>query len=131
MEATTEIPVGDAFDLSARVVGLERATGNAVFVTQTGGPPKRIEGYTVGAPWVEGPPPHGGEMHPDADEMLFLVSGRMQVVLELPDGDRAVDLVAGQAFVIPRGVWHQIYAVEPGQLLHITPGPNGDARPPA
>jgi hypothetical protein len=31
--------------------------------------------------------------------------------------------------VVPRDVWHKLTLREPGQLLHITPGPRGDARP--
>jgi mannose-6-phosphate isomerase-like protein (cupin superfamily) len=129
MTTTTDIPVGETIDLSRAVVGLERSTGRAVLVEQPGGPPRRIEGYTVGAPLVAGDPPHGGEMHPDADELLYLVSGRIQVVLELDDGDRVVDVEPGQALVVPRGVWHNIFSVEPGHMIHITPGPGGEGRP--
>jgi mannose-6-phosphate isomerase-like protein (cupin superfamily) len=128
MAANSEIPPGTTIDLSGTVIGLERATRHAVIVEQPGGPPRRIDGYTVGAPWVEGEPPHDGEMHPDGDELLFLVSGRMQVMLELDDGGRVVDLGPGQALVVPQGTWHQILTVEPGHLVHITPGPSGDSR---
>jgi hypothetical protein len=31
-------------------------------------------------------PPHRGEMHPDGDELLYLVSGSVEIVLE--DDDR-------------------------------------------
>jgi hypothetical protein len=32
------------------------------------GPPQRIDGYTIGAiPNVEGPGPHGREVHPDGE----------------------------------------------------------------
>jgi hypothetical protein len=31
--------------------------------------------------------------------------------------------------VVPRGVWHKLTLREPGRLLHITPGPRGEARP--
>lgn len=48
-------------------------------------------------------------------------------LLELADGDREVEVVAGRAVVVPCGTWHQIYADEPGQLLNITPGPGGQA----
>ena len=129
MDAITVIPAGDTIDLSRQVVGLERSTSRAVLVAQPGGPPKRIEGYTIGAPWVEGEPVHGGEMHPDGDEVLYVISGRMQVVLELDEGTSTVDIEPGQALVVPQGVWHNIVCVEPGRIVHITPGPGGDARP--
>lgn len=68
-------------------------------------------------------------MHPDGDELLYLVSGAVTVTLELSGGNTQVDLGAGEAVVVPRGVWHQVTSREPGQLIHVTPGPNGDARP--
>jgi hypothetical protein len=130
MDPTREIPTGEPFDLSREVVGLERSSGRARFMIWEGDrPPPRIKGYTVGAPFVDGPPPHAGEMHPDADELLYVLSGRLRVQLELDGGDRDVVLGAGQALVVPRGVWHQILTEEPGQLLHITPGPGGRHRP--
>jgi mannose-6-phosphate isomerase-like protein (cupin superfamily) len=99
------------------------------------GPPRRIDGYTIGAiPNIDGPGPHGGEVHPDGDEFLYLVSGTMELILD--DGDeRAVGvetkvlLGSGDAYVVPRGVWHRLEPVEPSYLIHVTPGPNGGYRP--
>ena len=68
-------------------------------------------------------------MHPDGDELLYLISGAVTVTLELPDGVRRVELGGGDAIVVPKGVWHKITMRTPGQLFHVTPGPNGDARP--
>jgi mannose-6-phosphate isomerase-like protein (cupin superfamily) len=99
------------------------------------GPPRRIDGYTIGAiPTIDGPGPHGGEVHPDGDELLYIVSGTMELILD--DGDeRAVGvetkvlLGSGDACVVPRGVWHRLEPVEPTYLIHVTPGPNGGSRP--
>jgi mannose-6-phosphate isomerase-like protein (cupin superfamily) len=127
---TTPIPIGVPFDPSQQVVGLARSTGEACFVARSdAGPPRRIDGYTVGAPIVTGDPPHGGEMHPDGDELLYLVSGRINVSLELDTGRRDVEVRSGEALVVPRGVWHLITLQESGQLIHITPGPGGAHRP--
>jgi mannose-6-phosphate isomerase-like protein (cupin superfamily) len=129
MGAKREIPTATPFDLSRETVGLERSTGRAWFMDWESGPPPRIDGYTVGAPMLVTEPPHTGEMHPDADGLLYLVSGRVRVRLELNDGEREVELRADQAIVVPRGVWHRIFIEEPGRLVHITPGPGGDHRP--
>lgn len=127
---TTAVPLATPFDLSREVVGLERATGKAVLMPpMAGGPPKRLPGYTVSAGVLAGESPHDGEMHPDGDELLYLISGRMEVLLELDGGDRRVEVGAGEAIVVPQGVWHLIVVKEPGQLLNITPGPHGEARP--
>jgi mannose-6-phosphate isomerase-like protein (cupin superfamily) len=99
------------------------------------GPPHRIDGYTIGAiPDVTGPGPHGGEVHPDGDEFLYVVSGAMNLILDDGD-DRAVGtettvlLRSGDACIVPRGVWHRLESVEPSYLIHVTPGPNGGHRP--
>jgi mannose-6-phosphate isomerase-like protein (cupin superfamily) len=129
MTTTHEILPGRRIDLAREVVGLDGSDRQARLVEQTGRGPQRIDGFTVGAPRIAGDAPHDGEVHPDGDELLYLVSGAVTVTLELADGDRLVDLGAGDAVVVPKGVWHQITMREPGQLIHITPGPNGDFRP--
>jgi quercetin dioxygenase-like cupin family protein len=118
---------------AGKVAHITRA-GVAQIVTSPPGPPVRIDGYTVGViPVLDGPSPHRGEVHPDGDELLYLVSGVVEVVLD--DGDETavgnettVVLRAGDAFVVPRGVWHQVQVVEPAYFVHVTPGPNGGAR---
>jgi mannose-6-phosphate isomerase-like protein (cupin superfamily) len=127
---TREIQPGRRIDLTCEVVGLDRGDGRARLVDQVAGrPPQRIDGLSIGAPHVAGEPPHGGEMHPDGDELIFLVSGAITVTLELDGGDTRVELGAGDALVVPQGVWHQITTREPAQMIHVTPGPHGDARP--
>lgn len=129
MATTHEIELGRRIDLGREVVGLGRSDRRARLVEQPGGPPQRIDGLTVGAPELTGDAPHDGEMHPDGDELLFLVSGAVTLKLELPEGDRLLELDAGDAAVVPQGVWHKITLKEPGRLVHITPGPRGEARP--
>jgi mannose-6-phosphate isomerase-like protein (cupin superfamily) len=105
------------------------------FASAPPGPPRRIDGYTIGvAPNIEGAGLHGGEVHPDGDEFLYVVSGTMELILD--DGDEGsvgnetmVVLRSGDAYVVPRGVWHRLEALEPSCLMHVTPGPNGGHRP--
>ena len=59
------------------------------------------------------------EMHPEADELLFLISGAIDVVLQESDGERTVPLEAGEAAIVPRGVWHRLVMRRPGRLLFI------------
>jgi mannose-6-phosphate isomerase-like protein (cupin superfamily) len=109
--------------------------GSIVITSAPPGPPRRIDGYTVGAITdIDGPGPHGGEVHPDGDEFLYVVSGTMELILD--DGDeRAVGvettvvLRAGDAYVVPSGRWHRLEALEPSYLVHVTPGPSGGHRP--
>ena len=130
MTMTHDIEPGRRLDLTHEVVGFCGTGRNACLVDQIAGrPPQRIEGFTIGVASTAGPSPHGGEMHPDGDELLYLISGAVAVELELADGDRTIDLVAGDAIVVPQGVWHRITTQQPGRLVHVTPGPNGAARP--
>ena len=127
---TAPVEVGRPIRLDEQVLGVERQGGRMVIVRQTGqGPPTRIDGHTMGLWKMDGDPPHAGEVHPDGDELLILLSGRVSVKLELPEGERHVALGAGEALVVPKGVWHLITRVEPGQMINLTPGPNGDHRP--
>jgi mannose-6-phosphate isomerase-like protein (cupin superfamily) len=59
------------------------------------------------------------EMHPEADELLFLISGAVDVLLQESDTERTVSLAAGQAAIVPRGVWHRLVMRQAGRLLVI------------
>jgi quercetin dioxygenase-like cupin family protein len=96
--------------------------------TRKHGPPERIDGMTVGFVSVTGDAPHKGEVHPDGDEILYVISGKLRVIGESEPG-AAIDLGPGDACIVRRGEWHQIMMLQPSQLLHITPGPRGDYRP--
>jgi mannose-6-phosphate isomerase-like protein (cupin superfamily) len=92
------------------------------------GIPERVDGMTVGIVTMEHSAPHGGEVHPDGDELLYVISGRVQVTCDSAPGDALV-LEAGRGCIVARGEWHKVEVLEKTQLLHITPGPNGDHRP--
>ena len=46
------------------------------------------------------------ERHPAGDELVVLLSGRIDVVQELEAGYRTVELQPGRAVINPRGIWH-------------------------
>jgi mannose-6-phosphate isomerase-like protein (cupin superfamily) len=130
MGITTAIPVGEPFELSGQIVGLDRESGRAGLVTRSSwSTPWRIDGYTIESSALGGPPVNIAEVHPDADELLYLVSGRIRVRLELEGGDLEARVGPGQCLVVPRGTWHRIIVDEPGQLINVTPGPGGQSRP--
>jgi mannose-6-phosphate isomerase-like protein (cupin superfamily) len=123
-----------AFDLSEMVVALLRDGASDVIVPDRTRPPERYDGFTVGAPYLTGDAPHRGELHPDGDELLYVISGSVDVVLD--DGDletvgaeTTTTLEPGQAFVVPKGVWHRVHVREPSHFVHITPGPGSAHRP--
>lgn len=91
------------------------------------GPPKRVDGLSIGVVDVEGEGPHGGERHPDGDEILYVISG--ELILEADAMEEPVRVPAGQACIVRKGEWHKVTSDIPTRMVHITPGPNGDARP--
>ena len=62
------------------------------------------------------------ERHPAGDEVVVLLSGRVDIIQELPDGQHVVELRPGQAMINPKGVWHTSDVYEPGDALFVTPG---------
>jgi quercetin dioxygenase-like cupin family protein len=83
---------------------------------------------TVGIETIVDDAPHRGEVHPDGDEILYVVSGRLRVAGE-SDPNMTLELGAGEACIVRKGEWHLVHVLEKTQLIHITPGPNGDHRP--
>jgi mannose-6-phosphate isomerase-like protein (cupin superfamily) len=123
-----------AFDLGAVVAALMRDGSSQLIEPDFTRPPVRVDGFTVGAPFLTGDAPHRGELHPDGDELLYLISGSVDVVLD--DGDQSqvgiettTTLEPGRAFVVPKGVWHRVHVREPSHFVHITPGPGSAHRP--
>jgi mannose-6-phosphate isomerase-like protein (cupin superfamily) len=69
------------------------------------------------------------ERHPAGEEILVMLSGEMDIVLETKRGHRRMRLKAGESLVVPRGVWHRGLARKSGKLMFITPGAGTEHRP--
>jgi mannose-6-phosphate isomerase-like protein (cupin superfamily) len=62
------------------------------------------------------------EVHPAGEEAVCCVTGAFRVHLRAaaPDGtDSVVRLRAGEAIVVPRGVWHRVELEEPGAVVSV------------
>ena len=95
--------------------------------TRKPGPPERIDGMTMGIIAMEHDAPHGGEVHPDGDEILYVISGRLRVTGD--SAPEALELGPGDACIVKKGEWHKVSVLEKTRFIHVTPGPNGDHRP--
>ena len=69
------------------------------------------------------------ERHPAGEELVVLISGRLDVIQDLDGEHRRVEMHAGQAIINPKGVWHTVDVHEPGHALYITPGKGTEHRP--
>jgi mannose-6-phosphate isomerase-like protein (cupin superfamily) len=63
------------------------------------------------------------ERHPAGDELVFLLSGNVELLLDDSHEQRAVRLGVGQAAVVPAGTWHRAALHAPSRMLFITPTP--------
>jgi quercetin dioxygenase-like cupin family protein len=66
-------------------------------------------------------------MHPDGDEVLYLISGRVLVTLQTKPLQK-IEIFPGSGLIVPRGVWHTVDIIEASQIVYITPGPNNQYR---
>jgi mannose-6-phosphate isomerase-like protein (cupin superfamily) len=69
------------------------------------------------------------ERHPAGDEVVVLLSGRVDLVQDLDGAEHVVELQAGQAVINPAGVWHTARVHDPGVALFVTPGRGTEAKP--
>ncbi len=115
------------FSPSTHTIGLNREL-EASKVPERPDPAIPIRGVTFGVATMSENSPHGGEMHPDGDEILYLISGRVRVVSP-DDPEEDIDVSPGDGLVVPKGMWHRVDIIEPSQIVHVTPGPNNEFRP--
>lgn len=69
------------------------------------------------------------ERHPAGEEVVMLLSGKVDMILDLPEGEKLVSLRPQQTVVIPRNIWHRALVHEPGDALFITRGAGTEHRP--
>ena len=69
------------------------------------------------------------EVHPDGDEIVLLLEGAVDLVLDEPSGERTVELRDRSAAVVPRGIWHTANVRAPRRALPITRGAGTAHRP--
>src|SRR4051794_20759422 len=69
------------------------------------------------------------ERHPAGEEVVLLLSGRVDLIQDLDGEHHRIELHPGQAVVNPAGVWHTSDVIEPGDALFITPGQGTEHRP--
>lgn len=72
------------------------------------------------------------EVHPAGDEVLYLLAGRCELLLEQQSQlQRIVFGSPGQVQVIPKGCWHSadIFPGESCRILFFTPGEGSTQRP--
>lgn len=115
------------FNPSEKSIGVTRDF-LASRVPERPNPPIPVTGATFGVATMSENSPHDGEMHPDGDEILYLISGRVTVVFP-DDPVDDIEVCPGEGMVVPKGMWHRVDINQPSQIVYLTPGPNNEYRP--
>ena len=63
------------------------------------------------------------ERHPTGDELVYMLGGEADLLVDTGAGEHALRLTAGRAGVVPAGGWHRLAVHEPCTALFITPTP--------
>lgn len=70
------------------------------------------------------------EKHPNGDEIVCLLTGRVVLTLEMEGGNRQVELKEmGDYAFVPKGTWHTASTQGPAVMLFITAGEGTEIRP--
>jgi mannose-6-phosphate isomerase-like protein (cupin superfamily) len=69
------------------------------------------------------------ERHPAGEEILTLLSGELEIVLQTEAGEERAVLKPGQTLIVPTGLWHRGIVRIPGELQFITAGAGTEHRP--
>ena len=109
--AITSLPGGDAF--WAQPEEALDGTGKDWLVTE----------FECASDWAS------WEMHPHADEFVYLLSGAATLVFETGAGPVRVPLPGRGAVVVPRGTWHTAEVSAPSRMLFVTMGAGTQHKP--
>lgn len=70
------------------------------------------------------------EQHPNGDEIVILMKGAVDFMLETPDGLCKLEIrKPGEYAFVPKGTWHTASPLEPTTMLFITAGEGTQVRP--
>jgi quercetin dioxygenase-like cupin family protein len=83
-----------------------------------------VSSYQFSADWPN------WELHPNGDEIIILLSGQTELILQTEEGDISLKLSRqGEYVLVPRNVWHRAKTAHLCTLLFITPGEGTQHRP--
>jgi len=63
------------------------------------------------------------ECHPDGDELAYVLTGEVEVLLDQGAGEEPTPVRAGEACIVPAGSWHRLRLERESRVLFVTPTP--------
>jgi mannose-6-phosphate isomerase-like protein (cupin superfamily) len=107
-----DVPVGEFWAQVMSGAPADRAVAHVVV----------SDGWLVTQYDIDGTTDHE-EMHPNGDELHYLVSGDLDLVLVDDAGrEHVITMQPGSVAIVPRGVWHRIEARTPSRAVAFTAG---------
>jgi quercetin dioxygenase-like cupin family protein len=71
------------------------------------------------------------EHHPTGEELVYLLAGDVELLLDDGHDQQGVRLGLGEAAIVPAGTWHRAVIHAPSRLLFVTPTPGRTEQRPA
>jgi mannose-6-phosphate isomerase-like protein (cupin superfamily) len=98
------------------------------FWTRFAGQPELAEGRLVWAAaqvrdWAN------WERNPNGDALYYLLSGAVDMMVEVGESEHTISLRPNNACIVPRGVWHRLIVQKPANLLAVTKSAGKEQRP--
>lgn len=129
--SVTAMAADTPFDPCGKLIalGVDKRVSNIPLSTRAECAAEWIAGTVVAA---DGRAVHADywERHPEGDETLYLLEGRVAITLaQHGTAERHLNLEAGQAFIVPKGVWHRLDVLEPCRLFFISSPKGTEHRP--
>ena len=69
------------------------------------------------------------EKHTDADEIVYVLSGRGEFIQDIDGEHVRIPVTAGQAIINPKDVWHTADVTESITAIYLTPCPGTEHKP--
>ena len=129
MPSPTPIDPSQTYVLLAADGAAEQVPGGQAFWSRPGqeldalGRQWLVSEFACSADWPN------WEMHPQADEFVYLLAGEVVFQLQTEAGTASVHLQDRGALVVPRGVWHTAKVSVPSRMLFVTLGAGTRHRP--
>lgn len=78
----------------------------------------------TGAFWTEAGGRSPWEMHPESDELLHIIEGKIEIeILPIDSGQSTIlTLSTGEFIVVPKDCWHRQKILERVKEYYVTPG---------
>ena len=68
------------------------------------------------------------EMHPNGEEIVYLLSGALDLILEKDDARETLELRSKGLVIVPRGTWHTAKIIETSRVMVVTLGSETQVR---